>query len=109
MDVSPCEIASPTTNWKRFSRSLYVGGGTVTRNWALSRSTPEIHFSYAKQIQQQRHITCGFAGCVPYYDTTFNVLWERRDVFKNLRVYPDCMTILSLQHNPMLPYYGVRV
>src|SRR5260221_9546982 len=55
------------------------------------------------------HITCGFAGCVTYYDTTVNVLWERRDVFKNLRVYPDCMAILRLQHNPMLPHYGVRV
>ena len=55
------------------------------------------------------HITCRFTECVTYYDTTFNVLWERRDVFKNLRIYPDRMTVLSLQHNPMLPYYGVRV
>jgi hypothetical protein len=64
---------------------------------------------YANQIQRWVHVTCGLSGCIAYYDTTLNLFWERRNVFKDLGVYPDCMTILSLQHNPMLSYYRVGV
>lgn len=80
----------------------------MTRNWALSRRTPETHL-IKNQVQRKIRITCRLARCVTHYDTAFDVLRERRDVFENLRVYPDCMTILSLQYNPMLSHYGVRV
>ena len=109
MEVSPCETASATTNQKCFSRSLYVGEGTVTRNWALSRKTPGTLFCMWIIYNEWLYITCGLAWCITYYDTALDILWERRDIFKNLGVYPDCMTILRLKYNPTSSYYRVRV
>jgi hypothetical protein len=58
---------------------------------------------------ERLYITCGLAWCITYYDTALDIFWERRNIFENLGVHPDCMTILRLKYDPTLSYYGVRV